>query len=253
MTSRNHGQTNCPFLQRLIEFPALTNIITVYMLCCYKLIADTMDKNDCVSGALRPQDNRGHSGIVVAHCRIKRMRHRGYPDNQQSLPTTLTQPSHTMPTTPMPTRGSGDLSQVYGDDWSDKEVFLQATGLHKDSNPSNPRHVLVYWVNAALSGGFEVWDITQLEMHGHWHQYHYPNALKVNTKERSRNQTMSLGIFTSEQREQLLELAADVEYDQVTTESRTWMRNLLAKMAEEKLISHHLFNTIREDVPLPSA
>jgi hypothetical protein len=90
-------------------------------------------------------------------------------------------------------------------------------------------------------------------MHEHWHQYHYSNALKVDTKERSRNQTISLGIFTPEQREQLLELAADVEYDRVTTESRVWMRNLLAKMVQEKLISHHLFNTIREDVPLPSA
>ncbi|KAG2347289.1 hypothetical protein BDR05DRAFT_725047 [Suillus weaverae] len=159
-----------------------------------------------------------------------------------------------MSTTPIPTRGSGDLSQVYADDRSDKEVFLQATGLHKDSDRSNPgRHTLIYWVNAALSGGIEVWDITQLEMHGHWYQYHYPNALKVNTKERSRNQTISLGIFTSEQREQLLELAADVEYDQVTTESRVWMRDLLAKMVQEKLISHRLFNTIREDVPLPSA
>lgn len=158
-----------------------------------------------------------------------------------------------MSTTPIPTRGFGDLSQVYSDDWSDKEVFLQAAGLHRNSDRSNPRHVLIYWVNAALSGGIEVWDITQLEMHEHWHQYHYPNALKVDTKERSRNQTISLGMFTPEQREQLLELAADVEYDRVTTESRVWMRNLLAKMVQEKLISHHLFNTIREDVPLPSA
>ncbi|KAG2121261.1 hypothetical protein DEU56DRAFT_98733 [Suillus clintonianus] len=158
-----------------------------------------------------------------------------------------------MSTTPIPTRGPGDVSQVYGDDWSDKEVFLQATGLHKDSDRCHPRHVLIYWVNAALTGGFEVWDITQLEMHGRWHQYHYPNALKINSKERTRNQTISLGIFTSEQREQLLELAADVEYDQVTTESRVWMRHLLAKMVEENLISHRLFNTVREDVPLPSA
>lgn len=158
-----------------------------------------------------------------------------------------------MSTTPIPTRGSGDLSQVYNDDWSDKEVFLQATGLHRNSDRSNPRHVLIYWVNAALSGGIEVWDITQLEMHEHWHQYHYPNALKVDTKERSRNQTISLGIFTPEQREQLLELAADVEYDRVTTESHVWMRNLLAKMVQEKLITYRLFNTIREDVPLPSA
>ncbi|KAG2361058.1 hypothetical protein BDR07DRAFT_1288158 [Suillus spraguei] len=158
-----------------------------------------------------------------------------------------------MSTTPIPTRGSGDLSQVYGDDRSNKEVFLQATGLHKDSDHNKPRHVLIYWVNAVISDGIEVWDITQLEKHGNGHQYHYPNALKVSTKGRPHNQTISLGIFTSEQREQLLELAADVEYDQITTESRIWMRNLLAKMVEEELISHDLFNTIREGVPLPSA
>ncbi|KAJ8585622.1 hypothetical protein M405DRAFT_824646 [Rhizopogon salebrosus TDB-379] len=154
-----------------------------------------------------------------------------------------------MTNTPIPTRGTGDVSLEYGDDRSDKEVFLQAAGLQKDPDPNKPRHVFIYWVNATLTGGTEVWDTTQLEPHGHWHQYHYPNALKVNSAERRRNQTISLGTFTSEQREQLLELAADVEYDELATESRVWMHNLLAKMVEEKLISLRLLSTIREEVP----
>lgn len=155
-----------------------------------------------------------------------------------------------MANTPLPTRGPDDVSLEYGDDRSDKEVFLQASGLQKNPDPSKPRHLLLYWVNATLSGGIEVWDTTQLEPHGYQgHQYHYPNALKVDAMERSRNQTISLGIFTSEQREQLLELAADVEYDQFATESHVWMHKLLAKMVEENLISLLLFNTIRREVP----
>ncbi|OAX35037.1 hypothetical protein K503DRAFT_399833 [Rhizopogon vinicolor AM-OR11-026] len=157
-----------------------------------------------------------------------------------------------MTNTPLPTRGPGDVSVEYGDDRSDKEVFLQATGLQKDPDPNKPRHVLIYWVNATLSGGIEIWDITQLEPYGHWHQYHYPNTLKVDSIERTRNQTISLGVFTSEQREQLLEFAADVEYNELSTESRVWMHKLLAKMVEEKLISLCLFKIIREMVPLRS-
>jgi len=157
-----------------------------------------------------------------------------------------------MTNTPIPTRGPGDVSLEYGDDRSIKEVFLQAAGLRKDPDPSKPRHVLIYWVNAVLSGGIEIWDTTQLESHGHWHQYHYPNALKVSSVERTHNQTISLGMFTSEQREKLLELAADVEYDELATESRVWMQKLLAKMVDENLVSRRLFDTVREAVPLRS-
>ncbi|OJA15197.1 hypothetical protein AZE42_08106 [Rhizopogon vesiculosus] len=134
-----------------------------------------------------------------------------------------------MTNTPLPTRGLGDVSVEYGDDQSHKEVYLQVTGLQKDPDPNKPRHVLIYW-----------------------HQYHYPDTLKVDSIKRTRNQTISLGVFTFEQREQLLEFAADVEYNELSTESHVWMHKPLPKMVEEKLISLCLFKIIREMVPLRS-
>ncbi|KAH7912851.1 hypothetical protein BJ138DRAFT_1147316 [Hygrophoropsis aurantiaca] len=153
------------------------------------------------------------------------------------------------------TAAAGDISALYPDNRENKDVFLQASGPSARSDPTLPRHVLIYWVNATLPNGDQIYDTTQLEKHGNYFQYHYPNVVKVDHAEKGLNQTFFLGKFTSQQREDILDLASEVEFQptSLTEGSRVWTRKLLAKMEGEGLIGRELYAQILQEVPLPSA
>lgn len=142
------------------------------------------------------------------------------------------------------------LSYAYPDDESDKELFLQASG----TIASRLRAVLVYWVNVVFSDGEEVWQVVRLDQRDSVHKYVYPDLIVVDGCEREHNETFSLGVFSRDQREAVLECADDVEYDERSGDEGQclgWMGQLLERMIEEELVGRGVVDAIRDAVPLP--
>lgn len=142
------------------------------------------------------------------------------------------------------------LSYAYPDDESDKELFLQASG----TIANHLRAVLLYWVNMVFSDGEEVWQVVHLDQRDNVHKYVYPDLIVVDECEREDNETFSLGVFSRDQREAVLECADDVEYDERSGEEGQclrWMGELLERMIEEELVGRGVVDAIRAAVPLP--
>ncbi|KAG8216152.1 hypothetical protein J3R82DRAFT_8158 [Butyriboletus roseoflavus] len=142
------------------------------------------------------------------------------------------------------------LSYAYPDDESDKELFLQASG----TIANHLRAVLLYWVNMVFSDGEEVWQVVRLDQRDNVHKYVYPDLIVVDGCEREYNETFSLGMFSRDQREAVLECADDVEYDERSSEEGQclrWMAQLLERMMEEELVECAVVDAIRDVVPLP--
>ncbi|KAI9567702.1 hypothetical protein HD554DRAFT_935176 [Boletus coccyginus] len=146
------------------------------------------------------------------------------------------------------------LSYAYPDDESEKELFLQA------SNPglaSHLRAVLIYWVNIVFSDGEEVWQVVRLDRRedSDVHKYVYPDMIVVDGCEREHHETFSLGVFSRDQREAVLECADDVAYEERSPEEEgqcvRWMRDLLERMVGEGLVQRAVVDAIRDAVPLP--
>lgn len=142
------------------------------------------------------------------------------------------------------------MSYAYPDDESNKELFLQASGTIAD----HLRAVLLYWVNMVFSDGEEVWQVVRLDQRDNVHKYVYPDLIVVDEYEREHNQTFSLGTFSRDQREAVLECADDVEYDERSDEEGQclrWMGELLERMIGEELVGRGVVDAIRAAIPLP--
>ncbi|KAH0831281.1 hypothetical protein J3R83DRAFT_13916 [Lanmaoa asiatica] len=142
------------------------------------------------------------------------------------------------------------LSYAYPDDESDKELFLQASGMIAN----HLRAVLLYWVNMVFSDGEEVWQVVRLDKRDNVHKYVYPDMIVVDENEREDNETISLGVFSRDQREAVLECADDVEYDERSDDEGQclrWMDQLLEQMIGEELVERKVVDVIRNAVPLP--
>lgn len=142
------------------------------------------------------------------------------------------------------------LSYAYPDDESDKELFLQASG----TIASHLRAVLLYWVNMVFSDGEQVWQVVHLDQRDSIHKYIYPDLIVVDGNVREHNQTFSLGVFSRDQREAVLECADYVEYNERSGEDGQclrWMGRLLERMTGEGLVERGVANAIRAAVPLP--
>ena len=152
------------------------------------------------------------------------------------------------------------LSYAYPDDESDKEVFFQATS--PGTFASHLRAVLLYWVNMVFTDGDEVWQVVRLDRRQSnltdVHKYVYPDMIVVDGCEREHHETISLGVFTRDQREAVLECADDVGYDERSPDQEEeevqclrWMSELLERMVEERLVARSVVDAIRDAVPLP--
>jgi hypothetical protein len=144
------------------------------------------------------------------------------------------------------------LSYAYPDDESDKEVFLQASS--PGTFASHLRAVLLYWVNVVFSDGEEVWQVVRLDRpeDSDVHKYVYPDMIVVDGCEREHHETISLGVFSRDQREEVLECADDVGYEERSGDGGQcvrWMGELLERMVEEGLVGRAVVDAIRDAVP----
>ncbi|KAF9070822.1 hypothetical protein BDP27DRAFT_1323058 [Rhodocollybia butyracea] len=135
------------------------------------------------------------------------------------------------------------------DDDSEKEVYLQAHGHNFDGRE---RHVVIHWFNGKLADS-PVTQIIQLSGIPGKFVYESLVAKLRNPATMDSHKQYFLGSFTRAERQLLLQLADNVEYDKrsVVNGCRAWMRNLLLAMVKENLISEETFETIEEEVPLP--
>lgn len=145
------------------------------------------------------------------------------------------------------------LSYAYPDDESDKELFLQAS--RPGPFASHRRAVLLYWVNTVFSDGEEVWQVVRLDRpeENDVHRYVYPDMIVVDGCEREHHDTFSLGVFSRDQREEVLECADDVGYEERSGEDEgqclRWMSELLERMVEGGLVGRAVVDAIRDAVP----
>ncbi|KAJ7598599.1 hypothetical protein C8J56DRAFT_169847 [Mycena floridula] len=138
----------------------------------------------------------------------------------------------------------------FPDDESTKDVILAARGTAKGSD-TEPRHVFIYWENCCNNDqNVLARQVVQLEKHGDTYVYLEPNIKLDGFVD---YETRILGQFTRDQREKILELAADVEFAKrsLVNGSRVWTRKLLGRMVDEQLIGLETFLTVVDMVPLP--
>ncbi|KAJ3727072.1 hypothetical protein C8R42DRAFT_717893 [Lentinula raphanica] len=135
------------------------------------------------------------------------------------------------------------------DDDTEKDVYLQAHGHNFDGRE---RHVVIHWVNGTLADN-PVTQIVQLSgIRGRFvfdslvAKLRNPATLDSHTQ-------YYLGSFTRGERQLLLRLADEIEFDKtsVVNGCRVWMRELLLALVREGLISEETFEVIEEEVPLP--
>ncbi|KAG9308286.1 hypothetical protein JVU11DRAFT_12049 [Chiua virens] len=155
------------------------------------------------------------------------------------------------------------LSYAYPDDETDKELFLQASRTHPHhphAHHSQQQHlshlraaaVLLYWVNMVFNDGEEVWQVVRLDEQDNVHRYVYPDLIVVDGSVWEYNDMFSLGVFTRDQREAVLECADEIEYEVRCAEGGQgvrWMGRLLEQMVEEALVGEGVVNAIRDSVP----
>ncbi|GAW05568.1 hypothetical protein LENED_007431 [Lentinula edodes] len=130
-----------------------------------------------------------------------------------------------------------------------KDVYLQAHGHNFDGRE---RHVVIHWVNGTLADN----PVTQIvQLSGIRGKFVFDSLVaKLRNPATLESHTQYyLGSFTRAERQLLLRLANEIEFDKtsVINGCRVWMRELLLKMVREKLISEETFEVIEEDVPLP--
>jgi hypothetical protein len=157
---------------------------------------------------------------------------------------------------PKPTMNNMSTYNTYPDNDAVKEVFLQASG-HETKSMETPRHVFLCWKNhegtQATTADIDYYQILQLEKRGNTYHYCFPLVKARTLASANHHQTWSLGYFTRGQREDILEMAEDVDFvkGSLTEGCRVWTAKLLRKMAGQTMISVGLLAKIREEVPLP--
>ena len=144
------------------------------------------------------------------------------------------------------------LSYAYPDDESDKELFFQTS----NSSSSHLRAAFIYWVNIVFDDGEEVWQVVRLDEHNGRLKYVYPDLIVVDgCEQREHSPTYSLGVFTRDQREAVLEYADEVEYGDNAQaggekQCQEWMGRLLQHMITGDLLECGVVDRIRNAVPL---
>ena len=149
-----------------------------------------------------------------------------------------------------------DLSNAFPDNASDKELYLQATGLTKDYQArggTGDRHVVLCWDNTRAGIPIDVSQMIHLKgSPGEWHLEIAVKQQAVGVKKE--NERYSLGMFSRKQRERVVELARGVVFDERSRVNtcRVWTRDLLEAMAEDGMIpfGREKFEEIDGDVPL---
>ncbi len=155
----------------------------------------------------------------------------------------------------IPTSNVTDLSLKYPDDESEKKVYLQARGPLSGSLHT-PRHVWIFWDNGSSStagSNILIHQIIQLERWGDRFYYVEPNIKQRIRDKAQESQTYELGTFTRDQREKMLELAADIQFNERSLHNgcRVWTRKLLGAMVNEGLLDRMDFVALIDLVPLP--
>ncbi|KAF9466701.1 hypothetical protein BDZ94DRAFT_1305937 [Collybia nuda] len=154
---------------------------------------------------------------------------------------------------PKPTLVDMTAYNRYPDTDMDKEVFVQAAG-YGEKAAGIPQRILICWLNPTpTKQGDGAYQIIELEMQGNYYHYCYPVVEQRSAQVMADHQIWSLGVFTRDQRELLLELAEDVEFKErsLTEGSRVWTAKLLREMRQSGLLSQELVTKIHREVPLP--
>lgn len=139
----------------------------------------------------------------------------------------------------------------YGDQYPDdntiKEIVLQADGLVA-ANPDD-RHVLIRWTNGTDDEGNLFTQIIHLSGGPGNYHFHTPQV-KIHVKELDTLHV--LGDYTREQRNKIIILAKAIQFNKKShvNNCQTWMRDLLAAMVNDGLLSSETFDKIDVDVPL---
>ncbi|KAJ3994141.1 hypothetical protein F5050DRAFT_1713940 [Lentinula boryana] len=145
------------------------------------------------------------------------------------------------------------------DDDTEKDVYLQAHGHNFDGQE---RHVVIYWVvkisliSKKVNGTLADNPVTQIvQLSGIRGKFVFDSLVaKIRNPATLDSHTQYyLGSFTRVERQLLLQLANQVEFDKasVVNGCRVWMRELLLAMVKENMISEETFEVIEEEVPLP--
>jgi hypothetical protein len=143
-----------------------------------------------------------------------------------------------------PHRFLSDVYPQYPDNDSVK-VFFQAYGFAHD-NAGN-RHVLLWWANAELADTADsVIQVIHLSGGVGNYNYYSPLAQLCSAETFIRNAITSLGKFTREQRDLILELAKAVKFVKRSTVNgcQPWLRELLLSMVENELIEQAIFDEL---------
>ncbi|KAK0208012.1 hypothetical protein DFS33DRAFT_403317 [Desarmillaria ectypa] len=138
----------------------------------------------------------------------------------------------------IPTSNITDLSLKYPDDESEKRVYLQARSPISGSSHT-PRHFWIFWDNGGSSTAGSNMLIHQI--------------IQLERDKAQELQTYELGTFTRDQREKMLELAADIQFNERLLHNgcRVWTRKLLGAMVNEGLLDRMDFVALIDLIPLP--
>ncbi|KZV77289.1 hypothetical protein PENSPDRAFT_597211 [Peniophora sp. CONT] len=149
-----------------------------------------------------------------------------------------------------------DLSNAFPDNVDDKVLYLQAAGHTKDYQArggTGDRHVVLCWDNNRRGIPIDASQMIHLKgSPGGWYlelavKQHPPGSATSNTR-------YTLGTFTRTQRDCVLALAKEINFDERSRVNtcRVWTRDLLEAMAEDHSLplTREKFEELDREIPL---
>jgi hypothetical protein len=170
-----------------------------------------------------------------------------------------------------PTFDTASLYYTYPDNDDSKDVYI-AAGKDESGETVDSTDVMIFWDNSYVwcyhrdaslilsytvssdsSVGSEMArQIVQLQKTDSLYHYSEPNLRFHQVSTLDHYTIWPLGTFTRDQREQILELAGDVNFlpNSLRHGSYTWTKKLLAAMVDADLLDGKFFAALVQDIPL---
>lgn len=148
-----------------------------------------------------------------------------------------------------PNRFMNNQYNAFPDDNSDKEVVFQ-----KDSRGvvEFEKHVLFNWYNGQDAKGNPVSQIVQLTGNPGAYAFYHPLAKLRNQASLQLYITWSLGVLTRPQRELLVQLASQIEFDMkgTTNNCQVWSADLLYAAYWNRIITNEVYERVMSQAAL---
>jgi hypothetical protein len=151
-----------------------------------------------------------------------------------------------------PPKALNNVHDKYPDNDKLKEAFIQAEG--KSYPGYGDRHVVLWWTNSndANDGSGVITQVIQLTGQAGNYNYYAPVVKQCPLTSIQQHLQISLGNFTREQRDKILDLAKSVQFYKKSTVNgcRVWTRDLLESMVNHGLTTKAKFESIDAEIPL---